>query len=290
MPITEAQRLRRKKHIGASDAPAIVGVDHFRNIADVYYSKINDLDDIKETDAIEVGNLCENAVLNWFVKERNVKIRRNQNRVHKNKIMSASLDAEVVGIKEGVEAKTSGLTSPYQPTEWGEPYTDEVPERVIIQCQHQMAVVANMNIVWVPALLGGIGFRLYKVERNESLIRDLEEIELDFWHKNVQKQIPPEDNLPALSLLKRIKRVPEKVVNIDSEIVKNWNEAKEVMRLAKKKKEETEQVLFSLLGDAEAADCDLGRVTYFEQSRKEYLVKASTYRVPRFKKALEVSL
>jgi len=71
MPITETQRLRRKKHIGASDAPAIVGVDHFRNIADVYYSKINDLDDIKRNDIVTIEE--SNLVIKNFEKEDNKK-------------------------------------------------------------------------------------------------------------------------------------------------------------------------------------------------------------------------
>lgn len=290
MPITEAQRQKRRNYLGSSDAPAIVGVDHFRNIADVYFSKVKELDEEKTSDAMEVGNLCEDAVLNWFMKETGQKIRKNRNRVHANGIMAANLDAEVVGSPEGVEAKTTGITGPYEPTEWGEPHSDEVPERVIVQCQHQMAVVPEMKLVWVPVLLGGIGFRLYKIDRNDAFIKDLEDIELTFWHDNVQKEIPPEDNLPAISLLKRIRRVPNKIVQVESDVVKKWLDAKETLRLADKDKKDAEQVLLTVLGDAEAADCGLGRVTYFEQSRKEYLVAASTYRVARFKKLEEVRL
>jgi hypothetical protein len=73
------------------------------------------------------------------------------------------------------------------------------------------------------------------------------------------------------------------VIPIEPNIIKTWLDAKEAARLAEKNKKETEQVLLTALGDAEAADCGLGRLTYFEQTRKEYVVPASSYRVPRFK-------
>lgn len=287
MPITEKQRQRRKNYIGGSDAPAILNVDPFRNIADVYISKVQDLDDQKETAAQKAGNLCEDAVLNWFMEETGSKIRRNQSRVHSNGIMAANLDALVEGKKQGVEAKTTGLMGPIQTSEWGEAGTDEIPERVIVQCQHQMAVVPDLEMVWVPALIGGLGFRLYKVERNDEFISGLEELELSFWNDHVLKRRPPNGEFPGLSLLKRIRRVPNKVVPIETDIVKDWLDAKEAFRIADKNKKDTEKVLLAALGDAEAADCDLGRLTYFEQSRKEYLVAASTYRVARFKQVKE---
>lgn len=287
MPITEKQRQRRRKYIGGSDAPAILNVDPFRNIADVYFSKVEDLASQKETAAMKAGNLCEDAVLNWFMDETGSKIKRNQSRVHGNGIMAANLDALVEGKKEGVEAKTTGLMGPIRNVEWGEPGTDEIPERVIVQCQHQMAVVPDLEMVWVPALIGGLGFRLYKVERNDEFISGLEEIELSFWHDHVLKRTPPNGEFPGLSLLKRIRRIPKKVVQVETDIVKNWLGAREALRLADKVKKEAEKVLLTALGDAEAADCELGRLTYFEQSRKEYVVDASTYRVARFKQTKE---
>ena len=39
MPITSAQRLARRNHIGASDLPAIMGLDTFKTAADVWLEK-----------------------------------------------------------------------------------------------------------------------------------------------------------------------------------------------------------------------------------------------------------
>ena len=43
--------------------------------------------------------------------------------------------------------------------------------------------------------------------------------------------------------------------------------------------------LLAVLGDAEIGECDIGNFTYREQSRKGYVVKPTTFRVPRFTKA-----
>ena len=43
--------------------------------------------------------------------------------------------------------------------------------------------------------------------------------------------------------------------------------------------------LLAVLGDAEVGECDAGKFTYRLQQRKGYVVKDSSYRVARFKKA-----
>lgn len=282
--ITEFQKNQRQFYIGSSDAPSIVGVNPWRSAADIYWDKVQPKVEDDSNEAMEIGTLCESGVLSWFQKETGKKILRNQRRVHqKNKIMSASFDALVVDSVEAVEAKTTGILNPFNKGEWGEPGTDEVPEHIIVQCQHQMAVLPELKIVWVPVLMGGVGFRLYKIERNDDLISDLEKIEMDFWNDYVDKKIPPPDNLPTIDTIKRLRREPNKTVSIEDGLVLRWLEAKKKSSLADKEKDEAQRAVLAAIGDAEAGDCSLGRVTYFAQTSKEKIIPASSYRVARFK-------
>lgn len=287
MPITEAQREERRKFLGSSDAPAIIGVNPWKNAADVFWEKIRTPSESQhppEDDAIIVGNFCEDAVLNWFEKETGYITRRNQTRLHQNQIMAANLDAVVEERKEIVEVKTSGIITPFNRDEWGEVGTDELPERVIIQTQHQMAVAGpEYRLAWVPVLLGGIGFRLYKVDRNDELIAALEQVEIRFWNEYVLTKTPPPDQIPTLSTLKKVQRQAFKTAHINGDLVIAWTLAKADYARAAKAKEQAERAILNALGDAEEGISPAGHVTYLEQTRKEYVVKAGTFRVLRKK-------
>ena len=290
--ITEEQRLERRKYLGSSDAPSILGVNPWKNASDVYWDKINppsENESAPTSEAIIIGNLCEGAVLDWFSMETGKKILKNQQRVHVNQVMAANFDALVVGEEEAVEAKTTGIITPFDREEWGEPGSDEVPDRVIVQCQHQMAVLPQIKIVWVPVLLGGVGFRLYQINRNDEFIKSIEEIEVDFWNRYVKERVVPPDNSPTIGTIKKIKRIPEKVVPLEDTVVEAWIKAKEAKGVAEKAEEEAKRAVLAALGDAEAGECSLGTVTYLEQKKKEYVVKASTYRVARFKERKQVA-
>ncbi|HCU25984.1 MAG TPA: hypothetical protein DF383_13280, partial [Deltaproteobacteria bacterium] len=88
---------QRKNYIGSSDAAAIVGVDPWKTSADVYFSKVQDIQESKPGEAAEIGILCEDAILKWFCKETRFKIIRNQFRVHDKGFMAAHLDAIIPG-------------------------------------------------------------------------------------------------------------------------------------------------------------------------------------------------
>ncbi len=181
--ITEKQRQKRRNYLGSSDAAAIVGVDPYRSADDVYASKTLEMPDQELSDAARIGNYFESGVLDWFEDETGLKLIRNQFRVHKNRIMAANIDSIVKGKKELVEAKTAGMLGYFNKTrraKWGENGTDQIPEHYIVQCQHQLAVT-GYEIAWVPVYLGGIGFVLYKITRNQELIGLIEKLEVKFW-------------------------------------------------------------------------------------------------------------
>jgi len=295
MPITEQQREQRRKFLGSSDAAAVVGLDPFRSPLDIFYDKTGQIvptSGVADNEAIRLGNILEEPVLRWFGAEKNLKLILNDDvdrnrRLHANGIMAANFDAFVDGDpRQAVEAKTHGLVSLYIDEQWGEVETGEVPERVGLQCQHQMAVVPSVETVWVPVLLGGVGLRYYRVDRNAELIADLETIEVKFWRDHVLAGIAPEGEPASLDTYKKLRRVPEKIVDVADEIVAAWLAAKEALKQAEIIKDENTSFLLQALGDAEAARCGLGELTYFlNKGRKAYSVEAKDpYRELRYKK------
>lgn len=280
--ITAEQRELRRKHIGSSDTAAIFGLDPWRNAADVYAEKVLGLDK-PAGEAAELGNVLEPVLLSRFERECGDKLERDAFRVHSGGILCANHDALIVGVKEGVEAKTSGVIYPTpNPEAWGEAGTDEVPERVLIQCQHQM-LVSELTRVWVPALIGGRGYIVYEVVRNEDLCGLILQRDTDFFVKHIAAKVPPSDQAPALELIKRMSREPNKIVQVPVHVVEEWRTAKEQVKQAEELKEQAEAMLRMYMQDAEAGDCQIGRVTRQVRSRKAYAVAASEFEVLMFK-------
>jgi putative phage-type endonuclease len=265
--ITAEQREARRSHIGSSDAPAIVGVDPWKTIGDVYWNKISDLPDT-QNEAMKLGNRMEPVILD-FAQERYGILRRDVEVVSAyHEELAANLDARIVGTDEGIEAKYVG---PRSVDKWGEPETDEIPEHVTIQCQHQM-YVAGLSQVHVAAGMcdphRGLHFEMFHVARDEDLIEDLVTAELRFWQSHVIPRLPPSSAPPSFEILKRIRREPETVVNLAESAVQAWlarEDAAAVKKMAETEYDQATKSVLELLGDCEAGRLPDGRLIVYAQ-------------------------
>ena len=81
-------------------------------------------------------------------------------------------------------------------------------------------------------------------------------------------------------------RQNDKVISIPSEPLEAWSHAKGILKEAKACEDSAKATVMAALGDAEVGINGNGDhvVTYFEQERKGYEVKAASYRVLRQKK------
>jgi len=282
MGITKTQLERRKKHLGSSDIAAILGLDRFKSAYDVWASKTDRLPDDSGNAATKAGQYFENGVLE-YAEENLGNLIRNQYRSVKGSgiPIGTNVDAIVVQTGEPVEAKTAGLFGPLM-DHWGNENTDEVPDRVIIQASVHM-LCTESELCHIAAFLGGRGFVPFVIRRDETIINVVSETAVNFWEKFVLTDTPPDNSLPSVSTVKRLRREPKSIVQIDDSLVDVWLAAKEAAKAANALKEQTQTEVLAALGDAEAGSCTQGFVTYYEQSRKETIVKASTFRVARFK-------
>ena len=285
MPITTAQLERRKLHLGASDMASLFGLNPYRTAYDLWADKTGKLqDDDEPSQAMELGNAMEPVLLNHAAKALGP-IRRNQFRKHPKLPIGSNLDAILLATGEPVEAKTSGLLGPARQA-WGEDGSDQVPQHVIIQVHTQMLCLAPAApiVAHVPALVGFRGLLMFHVVREERIIDAIAEMAEKFWVRNVLADIPPHGT-PTLSVAKLLRRTPGKIVELDPGLLVKWSNAKDALGEAKKVKDTAHAALLGAMGDAEAADFgSFGTVTNYEQHRKASQVKASTFRVMRFKK------
>lgn len=299
MPVTAIQLEKRRERLGSSDMAAVLGLDVHRNAYDVWLEKTGKLDEQQTNQAMQAGTMFEDGVLQYAEQELG-KLTRNQFRSAKDRgiPLGANIDAILVGSGLPVEAKTAGLFGPLREA-WGEPGTDEVPDRVIIQSTVHM-ICTLTDLCHVVAFLGGRGFQMYKVNLDKTVADVVTETAIQFWDKNVLADIPPDNTLPHASSIKRIRREPETTVALDQSLVDQWLLAKEACKLADAEKDAAEVAMLTALGQAEGGITPAGMLTYFSQSRStvdsktlkvdhpeiyEQYLKTSTYRVARFKKS-----
>lgn len=295
--ITEEQRLERHKHLGSSDAAAVLGYDPWREPYDVWAEKTGKTlsHERRSNPAMNLGQALEPVVLDWAEGQLGP-LKRDHQVPHKGGILFANVDALALTHSPPVivEAKTSGIMTPLYRNAWGEDGTDEISAHIIIQVHHQMLCLSNrlghVDLAMdarVPALLGGRGFVMYEVPRQESLLVSMDEQLHEWWAKHVVTDIPPEGT-PNRTTIKRLIRMPGKVVDLDMEAVGHWMTCRDKAKEWKQLREMAEAKMLATFGDAEVGNCELGTVSYLEQKRNGYTVQPSTFRKISFKQRKKV--
>jgi putative phage-type endonuclease len=168
----------RQAGIGSSDAPVIAGVAPWGDIRTLFAEKMGWAAPVIETRLMSWGLRLEQVIAEAYAEETGRRVRRVrrllQHRQHP--WMLASLDRVAVGERRLVEIKTSRFANEH----WGEPGSDEVPDHVRVQVEHQMAVT-DYPLADVVVLFAGSDLRVYTVERDAELQVDLVNLEARFW-------------------------------------------------------------------------------------------------------------
>lgn len=187
----------RKTGIGSSDAAAAVGLNPYQSQLELWLVKTGRDDGLPKVDPHDEespmywGNILEPIVAAHYT-------RRTGNRVRKiNAVlqhpdpdkawMLANIDREVIGASDVqiLECKTAGING-------ARLWKDGVPEYVQLQVHHQLAVTGK-QAADVAVLLGGQHLEIHRIERDEVLIRNLIQLEREFWHFVETDTPPPAD-------------------------------------------------------------------------------------------------
>jgi putative phage-type endonuclease len=268
--LTPAEKERRKHHLGSSDVAVLLGISPWKTAYDLWLDKTGKLNDaeFEENESMALGHALEGPLLRWAAREQGIKLIRNQFRVHSGGILSATHDGLARdNLPIGFEAKTAGVLRGFASREqWGEANTDQIPDYYMIQCQEQM-LVSNLEMVWVPALLGGRGRVMYCVTPNKDLMDIILERATEFWERHVKADIPP-DGWPTLDVARVIRRTEGKRVSIASDKVKEWRELDRQAKELQDKADAAKAAVLALMGDAEEGECELGVVKAAKGKRK----------------------
>lgn len=99
-----------------------------------------------------------------------------------SRYLGTSLDARVQGHDERcVDAKNIGVQDP---VDWGEPYSDQVPARYVVQLHGQMEAT-DTKVADLAVLFGGRKLVIYRIERDEEIIAACREAAEQFMKGHV---------------------------------------------------------------------------------------------------------
>jgi len=178
----------RRKGIGGSDVSIIAGINNYKSVFTLWQEKIGDIE-LREaqTDYTYWGNVLEDVVRKEFAIRTGLKVRTRKAIMQhpKYEFMLANVDGIVNDPKDGMcifEAKTA---SEYKKDIWER----KVPEEYQLQVQHYMAVTGYKK-AFVAALVGGNGFFIHEVYRDDELISLMIELEKQFWKCVLNREMP----------------------------------------------------------------------------------------------------
>lgn len=157
----------RRKGIGASDAPIIMGVCPWRKISDLIDEKVYGKEQ-PDNENMKRGRDLESTALRMFSDKMNVQLTSQEKLVHpKYDWMRATLDGVNYEMKILVEAKCPKKQHA------------SVPEHYYPQLQHQMEVTGFEKGYFIS--YSDNDLRIFEVQRDDKYIKKLVEREKEFW-------------------------------------------------------------------------------------------------------------
>jgi putative phage-type endonuclease len=288
-PSTDRARwlAQRKLGIGASDAPAILGLSRFSSPHSIAATKLGLEVEDAESELMRWGRYVESPMLEAFAEETGFEVSPDgwlyRSAEPGLEWLLATPDGQVRrdGVVGGAECKLKVFGA----REWEE---SGVPDEVVCQAQHTMRVM-GWGFVFVIALLDGYRLRHREIVRDDAMIARILEEERAFLEclrtgKGLPVRGPSAANARALRALHPADSGaimdlagPEWLEKVDA-----WRDAAEQESAWKKRKEALRDELAFAMGDATFARLEGGRTLSLKTTDRDgYQVKATRFRTLR---------
>lgn len=281
MSLTPLQRKQRASGIGASEVAAIMGFDPHRSAWDVWAEKTGKVEPFEGNEFTERGNWMEEPIARRVAEMRRRRIVKPTGtyRCPTNDVIFANVDRQFDKAERGfrpLEIKDTCV-----PDGWGDPETDQIPDRTSIQLTVQLAcvqamegeVARNLHTRWGPDIA------LYVVPFYPEMWKRIEEATVRFWNDNVEKDIPPDGSTPSFDAAARLIRRAGVVQVISEGTYLDWSKARRA-RLDAEKAEEAAcaKLLAEMMGADEARIGDGTLVATNFQSRDSERFDAEAFK------------
>lgn len=196
MTLTPEQIEERKSGVGCSEILSALGKDDRCSRLELYLRKTGEIDgpNFDNNARVQMGNLLEPVIRDGLIAPRlgHQIIVPERTLRHGTHPLVGHPDGWIESIREGVEVKTADK---HEAEEFGEPESDQVPLRYLVQCAGYMALTGADK--WhLGVLIGGNDFRMYEIPRDAEIEKAVLEGVGEFW-KSVETRTPPDPETPA---------------------------------------------------------------------------------------------
>lgn len=268
MAITEKQRAERINYIGSSDAAAVLGLSRWSTPLQLWGEKTGAIQREDEpTLQKKLGVRLEEVVAELFTEKTGLKVRRVNETIFSrdHSFLGANIDRAVVGVREGLECKTA---TAFKAKEWA---GEEIPQEYIIQCHHALAVTGWER--WhIAVLIGNQDFLVKTIERDEQVLKDLVQREVEFWNLVKTHTVPATITARDSEALYKLYPLANQVtLELDDTFAKLLEQRAGYIADAKALENEIEKIeniVKAKMGTAESANAGTYRVTWKNQSQR----------------------
>lgn len=263
----------RKSGIGSSDAAAAVGLNPYKSQLELWLEKtgrdtgLPKVDSNDEESPAYWGNMLEPIVASHYTKRTGNRVRKiNAVLQHPNPDypwMLANIDREIIGATDVqiLECKTAGING-------ARLWKEGVPEYVVLQVQHQLAVTGKAAAD-VAVLLGGQHLEIHRIQRDELLIKRLILLEAQFWQCVTTDTLPPVDGTESADRALRALYPEDNLQTVDfstdsrmSALFADWLSVKQTLSDHEKVEAKIKQMIQKAMGEASYARFETGTVSW----------------------------
>lgn len=282
--------LERQSGIGGSDIAAILGLSKWRTAADVYLSKVTEVeeDDADESEQQFIGKEVEQSILNIYEKRTGQPVVRTIGMERHPDVSYFIGSYDGVAFHEMgryvVDAKNVDVS---RAPEWGADGSGNCPEDLALQMLWYMGI-GGFQKGDLAALIGGRNFRIVTIDRADDLIRWMQAEADRFWNEHVLKGVPPPIDAEHRYAMRAVKRLygtvaPGKLTleptKLLEQVLREYFTGQALESAGKKLKKKAKVLLAEIVGPAETAEI---RGTGIEITRKlvhkdPYTVEAQDY-------------
>ena len=162
----------RRKHIGASDSPAIAGVSPWKTIEELWAEKVFDIR-MPVTGAMQRGIDLEPHAREYFIQQTGIEVFPLVAEDEKYPFLSASYDGISLDHKTILEIKCPSSIKG----------VDRYPEIYIPQFQKQMYIAGVQELYYLSYFVCKkvVTSNLFKVQREQEYIDKMIDKEVKFW-------------------------------------------------------------------------------------------------------------
>lgn len=275
---------QRNTGVGASEIAILLGASEWGSNLELYYRKIGETEDARDDNELMLwGRLLEAPIRDEVAKRAGITILDAPARLLRSTLHPWALATPDALTANGEPVEVKNLSHGYDPEAWA----DQIPEKYLLQCQHQMLVTGADRCLF-GALLWGSKLIWEWVPRDQMLVRKIIHAGSTFWGHVEMRTPPPSDGHPnARKSLARLAIVENPVELYEADIADKldaWFEAAKVSKLAdaaakqaKRQRDAMADELAALLGEHTAGVTATGwSIRWKTTERRGYSVEPTT--------------